>query len=79
MKRIWAACLIQTIAFCPKDDNPTQFEKEMLQKEYENYKNLMNRRGTKYKILHEDVQPNGAIMVELKKQNNLQAIGYYFD
>lgn len=65
--------------FCPKDDNPTQFEKEMLQKEYENYKNLMNRRGTKYKILHEDVQPNGAIVVELKKQNNLQAIGYYFD
>ena len=55
MKRIWAAYLIQTIAFCPKDDNPTQFEKEMLQKEYENYKNLMNRRGTKYKILHEDV------------------------
>lgn len=39
----------------------------------------MNRRGTKYKILHEDVQPNGAIVVELKKQNNLQAIGYYFD
>ena len=51
----------------------------MLQKEYENYKKLMNRRGTKYKILHEDVQPNGAIVVELKKQNNLQAIGYYFD
>ena len=48
-------------------------------KEYENYKNLMNRRGTKYKILREDVQPNGAIVVELKKQNNLQAIGYYFD
>ena len=65
--------------FLPKDDNPTQFEKEMLQKEYENYKNLMNRRGTKYKILHEDVQPNGAIVVDLKKQNNLQAIGYYFD
>lgn len=49
MKRIQAACLIQTIAFCPKDDNPTQFEKEMLKKEYENYKNLMDRRGTKYK------------------------------
>ena len=79
MKRIQAACLIQTIAFCPKDDNPTQFEKEMLRKEYENYKSLMDRRGTKYKILHEEVQSNGAIVVELKKQNNQQAIGHYFD
>ena len=79
MKRIQAACLIQTVGFYPKDEHTTQFEKEMLQKEYESYKNLMDRRGTKYKILHEEVQPNGAIIVELKKQNNQQAIGHYFD
>ena len=79
MKRIRAACLTQTIGFFPKDDHPTEFEKEMLRKEYENYKSLMDHRRTKYKILHEEVQPNGAIIIELKKQNNQQPIGHYFD
>ena len=79
MKRIQAACLIQTIGFYPKSECPTNFEKELVQKEYENYKSLMDRRGTQYKILKEEVQPNGAILVELKKQNNAQPIGKYFD
>lgn len=78
MKRIQAACLIQTIGFYPKTEYPTQFEKDLVQKEYETYKNLMDRRGTKYKILKEEVQPNGAILVELKKQNNQQPLGSYF-
>lgn len=79
MKRIQSACLIQTIGFYPKVEHPTQLERNLVQQEYENYKNLMDRRGTKYKILKEEVQPNGAILVELKKQNNQQPIGSYFD
>lgn len=79
MKRIQAACLIQTIGFYPKTEYPTNVEKELVQKEYENYKSLMDRRGTQYKILKEEVQPNGAILVELKKQNNSQPIGKYFE
>lgn len=79
MKRIQAACLIQTIGFFPKTEYPTDFEKELVQKEYENYKSLMNNRGTQYKILKEEVQPNGAILVELKKQNNSQPVGKYLD
>lgn len=79
MKRIQAACLMQTIGFYPKNAYPTQYEKELIQKEYENYKALMDRRGTQYKILREEVQQNGAIIVELKKQNNQQPIGEYFN
>lgn len=79
MKRIQAACLIQTIGFYPKNDYPTQYEKELVQKEYENYKSLMERRGTRYKILSETVQDNGAILIEVKKQNNQQPLGSYFN
>ena len=35
MKRIQAACLIQTVGFYPKTDYPTQFEKDLVRKEYE--------------------------------------------
>lgn len=79
MKRIQAACLIQTVGFYPKTDYPTQFEKNLVRNEYETYKSTMDRRGTRYKILCEEVQPSGAILVELRKQNNQQPIGKYFD
>lgn len=79
MKRIKAACLLQTICFQTKDGVPSEFNKLQVQKEYEAYKALMDRRGTKYKILEENVQNDGSIIVKLKKQNNSQAIGDYFD
>lgn len=79
MKRIKAACLLQTISFQPKDGYPSEFNRKQVQKEYEAYKSLMERRGTKYKILEEHVQEDGTIIVKLKKQNNQQAIGDYFD
>lgn len=79
MKRIKAACLLQTVSFQPKDDYPSEFNRKMVQKEYEAYKALMERRGTKYKILEENMQEDGSLIVKLKKQNNKQAIGDYFD
>ncbi len=79
MKRIKAACLLQTICFQSKDGYPSEFNKAQIQKEYETYKALMTRRGTKFKIMEENVQPDGSILVTLKKQNNQQPIGNYFD
>ena len=79
MKRIKAACLLQTICFLPKDGFPSEYSKQQVQKDYETYKSTMDRRGTKYKILEEHVQADGSIIVKLKKQNNQQPIGDYFD
>ena len=62
MKRIKAACLLQTICFQSKDGYPSEFNKEQIQKEYEAYKNQMERRGTKFKILEENTQPDGFII-----------------
>ena len=79
MKRIKAACLMQTIIFQPKEGDTSDFAKQQVQKEYEHYKELMIRRGTKFEILEEISQANGSIIVKLKKQNNAQPVGDYFD
>lgn len=55
MKRIKAACLLQTICFQPKDACPSEICKQQVKQEYESYKAQMNRRGTKFKILEENV------------------------
>ena len=79
MKRIKAACLLQTICFQSRELHPTAFDKQQIQKEYEAYRAMMERRGTKYKILEETVQDDGSIIIKLKKQNNQQPVGDYFD
>lgn len=79
MKRIKSACLLQTICFQARDEYDSAFNRQQVQKEYEAYKALMNRRGTKFKILEEKVLDNGSIVIKLKKQNNQQPIGDYFD
>ena len=79
MKRIKSACLLQTICFQPKDACRSEYDREQVKKEYEVYKSLMSRRGTKFKILEENVLEDGSIIVKLKKQNNQQPVGDYFD
>ena len=79
MKRIKAACLLQTVCFQPKDACHSELDKKQVRKEYEVYKEKMTRQHTQFKILEESVQPDGSIIVKLKKQNNQQAIGDYFN
>ena len=80
MKRIQAACLMQTVHFQPKDIyHPVEFNRQQAQREYEAYKDLMKRHGTAYKILEELPQADGSLIIKLKKQNNQQPLGSYFD
>ena len=79
MKRIKAACLLQTVCFQPKDDSlPASVNQLQTYQEYENYKEMMQRHGIRFKILEESPQSNGALIVKLKKQNNQQPVGDYF-
>ena len=78
MKRIKAACLLQTVCFQPKDSDPSALNKQQVRKEYEAYKEKMTRFNIRFKILEEETQPDGAIIVKLKKQNNQQPVGDYF-
>ncbi len=79
MKRIKAACLEQTIHFQLKDGISAELAKQQVRQEYESYKAQMDRHKTQYKILEEAEQPDGSLIVKIKKQNNAQPVGNYLD
>ena len=79
MKRIKAACLEQTIHFQLKDGISLEQAKQQVRKEYESYKVQMDRRRVQYRIMEEAEQPDGSLVIRLKKQNNTQPVGSYLD
>lgn len=79
MKRIKAACLEQTICFQMKDDLSPELARQQVRQEYEFYKSQMDRRKTKYRIIEENEQPDGSLIIRIKKQNNTQPVGDYLD
>jgi len=79
MKRIKAACLEQTIHFQIKDGISSEFAKQQVRQEYESYKAQLEYHRTQYRIIEESEQPDGSLIVKLKKQNNTQPIGDYLN
>lgn len=70
MKRIKAACLEQTIYFLLKDDLPHEQAVKFVEAEYDHYLAQMERSRTEYRILEKTEQPDGSLLVKLKKQYN---------
>lgn len=70
MKRIKAACLEQTVHFQLKEDMPHGEAVKYAQAEFEHYLARMDRSRTAYQILEKTEQPDGSIIVKLKKQYN---------
>ena len=79
MKRIKAECLEQTLHFLLKDGLSSEEGTQQVRQEYEHYKAQMDRRGTLYKILEESEQPDGSLIIKLKRQNNYHPVGGYLD
>ncbi len=79
MKRIKAACLEQTIHFQLKDELPLDLARQQTRQEYASYKAQLERHRTQYKIVAEQEQPDGSLIVKIKKQNNTQPVGAYLD
>lgn len=79
MKRIKAECLEQTLHFLLKDGLPPEEARQQVRQEYGSYRAQMDRRGTLYKILEENEQPDGSLMIKLKRQNNYHPVGGYLD
>ena len=77
MKRIKAACIMQTLVFSNHDGKTTEYAKKMIQKEYEKYKEQLDKSRTKYVILSEKVNDDGSIIIEIKKQYNTSPVGDY--
>jgi len=77
MKRIKAACLQQTIHFMLKDDWAHDAALKAVKDEVVRYKAQLNRSRTKYRIINEAVQPDGSVVIEIKKQVNAYSCGDY--
>lgn len=79
MKRVKAACICQTLHFMLKEDIPSDYAKELVVKEYEQYKLTLDRNHTKYKIVDEAKQDDGSIIIKVIKQYNSSPVGEYLD
>ena len=79
MKRIKAACLLQTIHFQIKDDVEKSLAAKIAREEAEHYKTLLTKNRIKYKIIEEAVQSDGSIILKIAKQHTTYDVGNYLD
>ena len=77
MKRIQSACLSQTIHFQLKDGIPHEAAVQEAEREYQQYKTGLERSRTKYRIDEEQRQPDGSIIIRIKKQYLDYDVGSY--
>ncbi len=81
MKRIRSAAIFQTVVFSQKPD--LGFSRDRLlrlnREEFDRYKTALDRARTKYVIVAESEEPDGSIVVRVKKQyNNTADVSEYF-
>ncbi|MDO4556836.1 MAG: hypothetical protein Q4B70_17120 [Lachnospiraceae bacterium] len=79
MKRVKAACITQTLHFQLKEDIEHDYAVKLVREEVEKYKKQMDKAGTKYKILKEEDQKDGSVIIEIKKQYNTSPVGEYLN
>lgn len=75
MKRIQYACLEQTLHFYVQDPTALRTAKD----EFASYIKGLEHNRTAYKVLSEETQPDGSLIVKLKKQYNAYDCGSYLD
>lgn len=79
MKRVKAACIIQTLHFLLKEDVGHDYAIKLVNEEVKKYKESLEKGRVLYKILSETTQEDGSIMIEIKKQYNTSPVGHYLD
>lgn len=79
MKRVKAACITQTLHFLLKEDVGREYAKKLVTEEVKKYKDSLDKNKTQYKILSEETQADGSVIIEIKKQHNTSPVGNYLD
>ena len=82
MKRVKAACILQTLVFAQKDDCGLTREQQFKvnHDEVSRYKATMDRSRTRYQITEETEQADGSVLVRIRKQYNDKAdVSEYFN
>ena len=81
MKRVRAACIFQTLVFSQKEDSGLSRDQilHLNRQEVTRYRQSLDRTRTRYQIDGEDVQPDGSIVLRVRKQYNDKAeVAEYF-
>ena len=79
MKRIKAACIKQVLHFQLKEDLGHEYAEKMVEAEVKRYKDGLDSNRTKYKIISEEKQEDGSIIIEIIKQYNMAPVGDYLN
>ena len=79
MKRALAACFFQTLHFQLKDDIPHDMAVRLVGQEVEKYKDDLSRKGIQYRIDSETRQPDGSVILKVRKQNLSTPVGEYME
>lgn len=74
-----AACITQTLHFMLKEDVGHDYALKLLEEEIKKYKSGLDKSGTKYRILSEEKQADGSVIIEIKKQYNTSPVGNYLN
>lgn len=79
MKRIKSACLQQTLHFMLKEDLRHEDAVRSVKEDLAAYKLQLERSRTRYRIDSEEEQPDGSIIVKIRKQYNSYDCSDYLD
>ena len=82
MKRVKAACILQTLVFAQKEDCGLTREQQLRlnRDEVSRYKATMSRSRTRYQITDETEQSDGSVIVRVRKQYSDRAdVSEYFN
>lgn len=81
MKRVKAACILQTLVFAQKPEMGYSKDRALAinKEEIEHYKATLERAKTRYQIVDTVEQEDGSIVVHVRKQYNDKAdVSEYF-
>ncbi len=82
MKRVKAACILQTLVFSQKEDAGYSVDQMLAinRDEVKHYRATLERTRTRHQILAVDEQADGSIIVHVRKQYNDKAdVAEYFN
>lgn len=82
MKRVKAACILQTLIFAQKPEIGYSKDRALAinKEEIEHYKATLERAKTRYQIVDTVEQEDGSIVVHVRKQYNDKAdVSEYFE
>lgn len=81
MKRVKAACILQTLVFAQKPESGYSREQALRinREEFAHYQETLDRSGTRYQLVETCEQEDGSLLVRIRKQYNDRAdVSEYF-